>query len=79
VFDPHSPLNYVTGAQASKVVGVPGPAGVQQLWLGNRWVTSKRPGHPRNNDGLYWTVLQFVNATTIAQVQYSDVCELQVM
>ena len=59
-FDPHVPDHYVTGAQGSEVIRVPGADGALQfLWLGNQWVTASEPGHPRNHDLLYWSLLQF--------------------
>ena len=78
-FDRHSPDNYVTRAQQTKVLPVVASDGtVEYLWMGNQWVTSTLPGHPRNNDLLYWSVLRFANATTIEQLVYSDTCDLDV-
>ena len=75
VFDAHSPYNYVTRAQQSKVVQVPSASGgeVQYLWIGNAWVTS---GGARNADLLYFAVLQFDAAGRVQQMEYSDTCTL---
>ena len=52
-FDPHSPYNYVTNAQASSVFEL---GDDQFVWLGNQWTT----GAGTANSGLlYWTVLDF--------------------
>ena len=68
-FDRHSPYNYVTRAQGSKVFVVPDAAGAEQfVWLGNQWVTSSLPGRPRNHDLLYWTVLQFDAQGSVQQI-----------
>lgn len=61
-FDPHSATNYVTNAQASDVFELAG----QYIWMGNQWVTS---GY-RNSGLLYWTVLQFEDDGSIAQVEW---------
>ncbi len=62
-FDAHEPDHYVTGAQGSDVIRVPGVDGsVQFLWLGNQWVTAGEAGHPRDHDLLYWTLLRFDGA-----------------
>ena len=86
VFDAHSPYNYVTRAQASSVVMVPPERGgsdadepqMQYLWLGNQWVSSQLPGHPRNTDLNYWTVLNFTANGSIAQVVREDVTKLSI-
>lgn len=64
VFDAHSPWNYVTRAQGSKVLPLRWADGSTQfLWLGNAWVTAgPEVGYARNADLLYWTLLDF-NAT----------------
>ena len=72
-FDAHSPYNYVTRAQGSKVVPVEAADGTTQyLWLGNAWVTSTAPGRPRNRDLLAWYVLQFDDAGAIQQIVQAD-------
>ena len=72
-FDAHSPLNYATHAQGSKVFTVPAADGsLQYVWLGNQWVTSDLPGRPRNHDLLYWTVLQFNATGGVQQVTWAD-------
>ena len=59
-FDRHSPWNYVTRAQGSKVFNVTAADGSEQfVWLGNQWVSSTQPGMPRNHDLLYWSLLEF--------------------
>ena len=79
VFDAHSPYNFVTRAQASSVVAVPSGAGnMQYLWLGNQWVSSQLPGHPRNTDPNYWMVLNFTADGSIAQVVREDETTLAV-
>ena len=47
-YDPHSPYNYVTRAQASTVFQVPDPSSgeIQYVWLGNQWTSSPQ----RNTD-----------------------------
>lgn len=67
-FDPHSPSNYVTNAQASAVFEVDG----QFVWVGNQWVSSRESGHPRNHDLLYWTVFDFNDDGSIKQVVYNE-------
>jgi hypothetical protein len=84
-FNAASPYNYVTRAQQTKVILVPDGAGnVQYLWMGNAWVTAPGPlpggvGGPRDQDLLYFSVLQF-NATGdgILQMVREDECQLQV-
>lgn len=61
-YDPHSPTNYVTRAQASTVFELGG----EWLWMGNQWVTS---GY-RNSGLLYWTVLDFQPDGGLAQVEW---------
>ena len=78
-FNPFSPNNYVTKAQQTKVFLVPAADGsIQYVWLGNQWVTSKLPGRPRNNDLLYWNVLEWLENNTISKFEYSDHCALSV-
>lgn len=73
VFDKHSPYNYVTRAQGSKVVRVPAADGsIQYLWVGNQWVSAEQPGAPRNHDLLYWTLLQFNQTGFIQQIVRQD-------
>jgi beta-xylosidase len=77
-FDKHSPTNYVTHAQQSKVFTVTAADGtVQYVWLGNQWVTSALPGAPRSHDLLYWAVLEFDDAGMIKQLQWQDSVSLQ--
>jgi len=80
VFDAHSPYNYVTRAQASKVVAVPSAGGeTQWLLIGNQWVTATAPGRPRDQDLLYFTKLAFDAASgDILQLVREDACELSV-
>ena len=72
-FDPHSPHNYVTNAQASAVFRV----GDQYVWLGNQWTTSE--DGMRDHDKLYWTTLPFDDAHggVIEQLAWHDTCELE--
>eukprot|EP00051_Salpingoeca_urceolata_P007973 m.102301 g.102301 ORF g.102301 m.102301 type:complete len:397 (+) comp15503_c0_seq1:66-1256(+) len=79
-FDPHSPWNYVTRAQASKVVPVPSGTGsdTTYLWMGNQWVTSQYPGRPRNHDLLYWWPLEFEADGNLTQVRYQAQVQLKV-
>ena len=75
VFDAHSPYNYVTRAQQTKVVRVPDAAGgVQYLWVGNQWVSEV--GAPRNTNLLYFALLQFSSAGEVLQMDYSENCTL---
>ena len=62
-FDPHSPHNYVTNAQASAVVRV----GEQWLWMGNQWVTAG----VRNRGLLYWSVLRFDGSGDVRQLEWA--------
>ena len=72
-FDPHSPTNYNTHAQQTKVFTVPAPDGsLQYLWLGNQWVTATEPGAPRSHDLLFWAVLDFDAAGMIQEVRWQD-------
>lgn len=81
-FDPHSPHNYVTKAQASAVVSIPSGGGgpPQYLWLGNQWNSglADTPPGPRNHDLLYWTVLGFNTNGTVKQVIYSETATVEV-
>jgi hypothetical protein len=74
VFDPASPYNYITKSQASDILELTDPATNEPfyLFLGNQWVSSTAPGNPRNNDLLYWSVLQFDAAGKIMQIQYQE-------
>lgn len=71
-YNPHSPNNYVTNAQASVVLvlgDTAETAGEQVLWMGNQWVTSGR----RNADLLYWTMLDFDDSSgAVGQLVWSD-------
>ena len=71
-FDPHSPDNYVTKAQASAVLAIDG----QILWMGNQWNSGLRetPPGPRKHDLLYWTVLQFEEDGDVRQVENAENC-----
>ena len=78
-FDAHSPLNYNTHAQQTKVFTVPAPDGsLQYVWLGNQWVTSLEPGNPRSHDLLFWAVLQFDDAGMIREVVWQDSATIDV-
>ena len=78
-FDAHSPLNYNTHAQQTKVFTVPAPDGTLQfVWLGNQWVTSLEPGNPRSHDLLFWAVLQFDEAGMIQEVQWQTSATIDV-
>jgi hypothetical protein len=71
VFDRASPYNFVTRAQGSKVVPVVGADGATQyLWLGNAWVTAA--SGERNQDLLYWTVLDFDAKGAVQQIVRAD-------
>jgi len=78
VFDAHSPYNYVTKAQGSKVIPLRWADGsVQYLWLGNQWVTAPEAvGYARDHDLLYWTVLSFNATGAIEQLVYEEQCIL---
>jgi hypothetical protein len=72
-FDAHSPYNYNTHAQQTKVFTVTAADGSEQfVWLGNQWVTSALPGRPRAHDLLFWAVLEFDDAGMIKEVQWQD-------
>lgn len=73
-FDPHSPNNFVTKAQASAVFAVNGESDTNYVWLGNQWNSGLKltPPGPRNHDLLYWTVLAFEDDGSVKQVNYSD-------
>ena len=75
VFDKSSPYNFVTRAQGSKVVPVVGADGATQyLWLGNAWVTAASGA--RNQDLLYWTVLDFDAEGKVQQIVRADAATL---
>eukprot|EP00038_Savillea_parva_P009838 m.186169 g.186169 ORF g.186169 m.186169 type:complete len:710 (-) comp16687_c0_seq1:65-2194(-) len=77
-FDPHSPNNYVTKAQASAVLLAKGTDGtVSYVWLGNQWNSglALTPPGPRNHDLLYWSVLQFNENGTVKQFEYSQTAQ----
>jgi hypothetical protein len=80
-FDAHSPTNYVTHAQQTKVIKVAAADGsTQYLWVGNQWVSnSAGPAGqwgPRNHDLLYFALLQFDSHGRILQLEYSPTCTL---
>ena len=76
-FNAHVPDHYVTSAQGTDVIRVPGADGsLQFLWLGNQWVTAAGPGHPRDHDLLYWSVLQFGDGGRIQHLVRQDVVTL---
>jgi hypothetical protein len=78
-FDKHSPLNYVTHAQQSKVIEVTAADGMAQyLWVGNQWVTSRTPGRERNADLLYWALLSFAADGNITQMEWQDSVKLSI-
>lgn len=72
-FDPHSPDNYVTNAQGSAVFRVGGDL----VYLGNQWVTSARPGGPRNNDLLSWYKLEFDSDGDVAPLTHIDAIDVR--
>ena len=75
VFDKASPWNYVTRAQGTKVVPVVGADGSTQfLWIGNAWVSSESGA--RDEDLLYFTVLQFDAAGNVLQIVREDAAQL---
>ena len=76
-FSAHVPDHYVTGAQATDVIRVPAADGsLQFLWLGNQWVTAGGPGHPRDRDLLYWSVLRFDGDAQIQHLARQDAVTL---
>ena len=76
-FDPASPYNYVTRAQGTKVWPVEAADGTtQHVWLGNQWVTAANGA--RNQDLLYWSVLEFDVDGRLLPVTRSDVTQLSV-
>lgn len=74
-WDPHSPWNYPTRAQASAAVDI---GSDQILWMGNQWVTSKAPGQPRNSDLLYFWPLEFTSDGNISQVRYERTVQISI-
>lgn len=84
IFDPFSPSNYVTKAQASTIFKV---GEDNYIWLGNQWNSglSTSPPGPRNHDLLYWAKLefddprnytagsQFNSPPVIRQLEYTEV------
>lgn len=81
VFDAHSPYNYVTKAQQTKVFPIAdGAGGVQWMWMGSQWVTANGglPGGPRDNDRVFWQVLQFDSAGNIGNMTWADNCTITV-
>ena len=64
-FNPRSPLNYVTHAQASTVAQLPLSSGeIAYLWIGNQWNSGflsspPKPQQSHNQDLLYFAALQF--------------------
>ena len=78
-FNAHSPYNFVTRAQQTKVVRVVGAAGQEQwLWIGNAWVTATEPGAPRDHDLLYFALLEFDADGMIKQMVRADSVTLSV-
>ena len=78
-FSKHSPFNYVTRAQQTKVLAVPSSSGaLQYLWVGNQWVTSQAPGAPRNKDLLFFALLKFAADGNISQMEWADTAVLDV-
>ena len=78
-YDKHSPWNFVTHAQQSKVLPVTAADGtVQYLWVGNAWVTAKTAGKERNADLLYWAVLDFTADGNITQLVYHETTQLSI-
>ena len=75
-FDPHSPNNYVTKAQASFVFEAKG----EYIWCGNQWASglAETPPGPRMHDLLYWTKLNFNTNGTVKQVVYSKTCSFEI-
>ena len=72
-FDPHSPDNYVTNAQGSAVFRVGGDL----VYLGNQWVTSARPGGPRNNDLLAWYKIAVDGNGDVAPLTHVDAIDVR--
>ena len=59
IYDPHSPYNYITRAQASAVIPVKDiNDNMQYLWFGNQWTTSTK----RNSDLVYWSIIEWVDS-----------------
>ena len=77
-FDPHSPYNWNTRAQASAVFLVPSSSGeMQYVWMGNQWVSS--PDSQRNHDLLYWAVLHFDEETgMVMRMEREEECWVDV-
>jgi len=76
-FNLHVPDHYVTGAQGTEVIRVPGADGsLQFLWLGNQWVTAGGPGHPRDHDLLAWSLLSFDGDGQVQQLVRQDAVTL---
>ena len=76
-FDAHSPWNYVTRAQGATHFMVAGAGGEEQhVWLGNQWVTAQEPGHPRNQDLLYFALLSFEADGSIQHLARQDAIHL---
>jgi len=64
----HSPFTFSTRSQASAVFEY----GDAHIFLGNQWVTATEPGHPRNGDLFFWSVLRFGADGNPLQVEWSD-------
>ena len=78
-FDPFSPFNYPTRAQASAVVKLESQAGGEQfLWVGNQWDTSQAAGRPRNHDLLFFYPLEFDERANVRQVRYERTVHVRV-
>eukprot|EP00943_MAST-04B_sp_MAST-4B-sp1_P004360 g4360.t1 len=55
-FNPQSPYNYVTRAQASAVFPVKDVNNtIEYIWFGNQWTTSAK----RNSDLVYWSIINW--------------------
>jgi len=79
-FDIHSPVNFVTNAQAQKIFSVPpaaaapAPAASSEansfVWLGMQWNSGLKqtPPTPRHHDLMYFSVLHFNANGTIRQM-----------
>jgi beta-xylosidase len=76
-YDPHSPTNFVTRAQGSTVFSVASNE-TTFVWVGNQWVSSALPGHPRNHDLLYFAKLVFSANGTIGQLEWEDAATIEV-
>jgi hypothetical protein len=48
----------------------------QYVWVGNQWVFDT--GAPRNQDLMYWAVLQFDDNNNILQLEYKSEITLSI-